>query len=204
MKQDALRRNEKNGWQLEQLSFSIAMYVPEAAVPASTANNSRDRDSSKSAQPQKNPPKIEEKKEDEEKRDSLVMTGLYLDGATWLNKEHRLSDAPKTSTFETFPKIIVTILREAPHAEAPAKAHSEAPAKAHSARAPFERQNTMRMPDKVKNAALLPKDVEGTTYLCPLYSSPKRTQSNHILDVPIATENAQMVVSIAPECFQKI
>ena len=74
LKQDALRRNEKRGWCMEQLALAISTGSHEGAASSSTKGRKGSM--------------VEDKEKDSD--DSIVVTGFYLDGASWSSKDSRL------------------------------------------------------------------------------------------------------------------
>ncbi len=201
LKQDAVRRNEKSGWTIDQLTVVVVVGVQPPAEQQTQIVPDHLR--SRRTMSQVGGQILKAELQDAE--DSITITGVSLDGASWSPQDRRLVDSMPKTTFSDFPKLSVTVFREINDEEkdqakngavssvkdavaAPGLTRSEKNAATPSSSKPE------RPAEKNKKPEGIIKDTHGVVYYCPCYAGPKRTRKNHIFDVPFVTSNPQEVV----------
>ena len=134
------------------------------------------------------------KKHDEDHEDSVVVTGVSVDGCIWSAKEGTFIDCPKRSLlrYAEMPKLAVTVYREEQSADELQEGQDKDQSRSQSPVA----DTTEKKPRKKgnKQRAGLGKVASQDVFRCPMYSSPRRTSAAHILDVPVMTENEQQAL----------
>ena len=183
LKQDAVRRNrDQRGWQMHQLALAIQIGDPQKTKSKTKA---KDDDDEK---------KKTTKKHDEDHEDSVVVTGVSVDGCIWSAKEGTFIDCPKRSLlrYAEMPKLAVTVYREEQSADELQEGQDKDQSQSQSPVA----DTTDKKPRKKgnKQRAGLGKVASQDVFRCPMYSSPRRTSAAHILDVPVMTENEQQAL----------